>query len=110
MSGHNSYDGVPETLVNETEHRRKLARAVNTVLNGKINCVTSLKLTASATTTTFTDSRIGAFSHIVFTPTTPNAAAVASSLYVTSKGKGTCTVNHTSDANTDKTFDVSILG
>lgn len=104
------YSGVPNTLPDETEHRRQLANKINELNKGKMNCTSSLTLTASSTTTTFIDSRLGATTHLSFMPTTAHAQAVQASIYVTNQIKGQCTVNHTSDANVDKTFTVAILG
>lgn len=101
---------VTEYEQDETEHRRQLARAINRLNGGKFNCTVDLTLRASQTTTTLTDARIGAFSFLDFMPTTANAATAKANIYVTDRMKGSCTVNHSSSANTDQTFVVGIFG
>lgn len=80
------------------------------MLVGKINCAADLTLTANAATTTMTDARLSAFSVLSFMPTTANAAAAHSSIYVTGQKKSQATINHVNNANADKTFRVAILG
>lgn len=88
---------------------QKLVEVVNTIAK-KTNNAADLTLTASATSTVMKDARLSAFSVLTFMATTPNAAAVASGIYVTGQKKGEATVHHASNANTDKTFSVGILG
>lgn len=85
-----------------------IARAVNVVLRGKINSVTTITLTASATSTTITDDRIGPSSHIALTPLTADAAAL--SPYISSRSSGSAVIHHGSFAVSDLTFSVAILG
>lgn len=117
MSGVNpGLPGVPEVGVNDVEHRRRLARAINSLLQGKLNSVTTVTLTAGAATTTLTDARITTNSFIGFMPTTANAAAALANLYVsnrmTSNGNvaGNATLTHANNAQTDRTFIVLIIG
>src|SRR5205085_9578876 len=81
-----------------------IARALNQVLNGKINASTTLTLTANATSTTLTDDRIGPSSHIALTPLTSSATALDIAPYVSSRGSGTATISHGSSTATDLTF------
>lgn len=105
------YQGVPAMLADEREHRRQIAQAVNNQLTGKLNAVTSVTLTPSATSTTLTDARIGANTFIGFTPRSANAVtAQISGLYVSSKQNGQATLTHASSANTDQTFDILLIG
>jgi hypothetical protein len=105
------YPLVPETMPNEVEHRRQLAQGVNGARQGKMNAVTQVTLTPSSTTTTLTDSRIGATTGIFFSPLTLNAVtAQASGLRVTSKKNGQATLTHASAAAVDQTFDVLLIG
>ena len=66
--------------------------------------------TAGATSTTLTDSRIGGASFIGFSPTTATAATALTALYVSAKAKGSATLTHNNTADTDRTFDVLIVG
>lgn len=80
-------------------------------MQGKLNCVAELTLTASSATTTFEDPRLGPESVLCFMPLTANAAAdLAAGIYVTAQGNGTATINHTNDADSDKDFLVAIIG
>lgn len=105
------YQAVPVMLANEKEHRRQIAQAVNNQLGGKLNATASITLTASATSTTIIDSRIGANTFIGFTPRTLNAStAWTSGLYVSIKQNGQATITHASSPNTDQTFDLLLIG
>jgi hypothetical protein len=106
------YSAVPEIGGNDVEHRRKLARGINSALQGKINAVTTLTLSAGAAKTTLQDVRITTNSFIDFMPTTANAVTAKSTIYVTDRGStpGTATINHASNAQTDRTFTVLIIG
>lgn len=110
------YPSVPEFDPNKTEHLRKTSKAINGLLQGKMNVVTSITLTANAAFTTLTDSRITNNSFIGFMPVTSNAAAAVSGLYVTNQvggtgnSQGSATINHANNAQTDKTFYVLIIG
>jgi len=84
--------------------------AFNSMLAGKLNCAGSVTLTANATSTTLTDTRIGGSSVILFCPTTANAATATANLRVTSKGDGTATLTHSNTADADKSFDYVVIG
>jgi hypothetical protein len=118
MSGNPGFLGVPEVALDDGEHKRRLARAINSLLQGKMNAVTTLTLTAGATTSTITDARITNNSFIGFTPTTANAAAELGNgtLYVSNRMSGTgntignATITHANNAQVDRTFIVLIIG
>ena len=101
-----SYPGLAP---NETD-LRKIVGVIIRLLAGKMNNVTTVTLTANATTTTLTDSRIGGGSHLDFSPTTATAATAMTALYVSAKAKGSATLTHNNTADTDRTFDVCITG
>jgi hypothetical protein len=104
------YQAVPLMLPDEKEHRRQIAQAVNQQLTGKLNATVQVTLTASATTTTVTDKRIGANTHFGFQPLTADAAAALSGLYVSSQANGTATLTHASSSSVDRTFNVLLIG
>ena len=87
---------------------QQIANVVNQVLLGKMNCTLDVTLTASATTTDVTDPRIYATSALIFCPTTANGAAHPMTYFVAANGSAT--LHHDSDANTDKTGILLILG
>ena len=103
---------VPIDWADEAEHRRKLAEAINRVIQGKLLSVGDVTLTASQATTTLNDQRIGVESFIGFMPITANAAAEIGSgtLFVTNRNKGSATLNHANNAQTDRDFVYCIIG
>lgn len=72
----------------------------------------SCTLTASAATTTVTDTNVQTASRIILFPTSANAAAdvgSATGVYVSTKTAGTSfIITHPNNANADKTFDYII--
>lgn len=83
--------------------------ALNNILLGKLNCTGSVTLTANATSTTLTDTRIGGSSVILFTPTTDDART-SGAPKVSAKADGSATLGHTSDASTTRTYDYAVIG
>jgi len=104
------YQGVPEVMSPEVEHRRLLARLGNNLLQGKTNNVIQVTLTASSATTTVTDKRIGAYTGLFFSPLTADAAAALAGLYVSSQVNGSATLTHANNAQVDRTFNVLLVG
>lgn len=77
---------VNETLPDEHQHRRELARAVNANTMGYNN--TTLSLTLDGATTTIIDRRISLQTAVLLMPTSAAAAAAKPALWVTcSKGQ-----------------------
>lgn len=103
------YNKAPIQWANPEEWPRLIAEVVNQVIDGKINSLGSLTLTANAASSTITDSRIGPSSYIGLMPTTASAAAALATTYFAC-GDGSATVHHTNNAQTDRTFRYVILG
>ena len=103
---------VPVSWRDVSEHLRKLAFAVNQLIDGKHNAVGSVTLTANQTTTAVSDNRAGTASVISFMPTSANAAAElgAGGMYVSVRGDSTFTITHANNAQTDRDFEYSISG
>ncbi len=103
---------VPIDWADEQEHRRKLAEGVNRALQGKLRATGDITLTAGAATTTLDDARIGTDSYIGLMPITANAAAEMGNgtLFVTNRDKGTATLNHANNAQTDRDFVYCVIG
>jgi hypothetical protein len=111
MSGNRpGYPPISEINPDDVEHRRQIVRAINDILQGKLNATNSITLTANSATTTLTDARISANSYIGFQPTTANGAAALGGLYVSAQQKGSATLTHTNNAQTDKSFKILIIG
>ena len=89
---------------------REVAEVVNNAVNGKTNNTGTVTLAASSTTTTLNDKRLGGGSVIVFMPTTSNASAGITSLYVSAQGKQTATLTHANNGQTDRTYKYIIIG
>lgn len=104
------YPGVLPFDDDDAKHRRQLALVVNNLLAGKMNNTGTLTLTANVATTTLNYSRIGANSVVLLMPTTANAAAALANVYFTAFLKGSCTVNHANNAQTDRTFRFVVIG
>lgn len=103
--------GVPAFLVDEKDHRRRLAQAIQQIVQGKINATIDVTLTASASSTTINDARIDFYSWLAPMALTFNAATdVAGGMYFTGFVKGQCVVHHRPDIATDRTIRFLIIG
>lgn len=106
-----AFQGVPEYLPDEKQHRKRLAKAVNQLTQGKMNVRLAVTLRASQTTTVINDARIGFYSWLGFMATTASAtAAIAAGIYVASQQTGQATLTHASNAATDQTLLIAIIG
>lgn len=106
MSSGNFYPSVPPGGADA----RTTANVIRNLVDGKSNNTGSITLTANATSTTLTDTRVGANSVIVFMPKTANAASAMTSLFVSARGTGTATLTHDSNAATDRHLEYVIIG
>lgn len=81
---------------------------------GKIECIAELTLTANAASTVFSDLRLSNQSVVTFDPKTANAATElhGGTMYVltTNRGNSSWTITHSNNAQTDREFQVSIIG
>jgi hypothetical protein len=84
------------------------------VRRGKMDAVTELTLTANAATSTLSWKGLSPQSVVIFDPKTANAAAelAAGTMYVltANRGNDTWTVTHANNAQTDRSFQVAIIG
>lgn len=104
-------DPVPESAsANLSTWVTLIARRVNQLLRGKINARTTVTLTASATSTTLTDDRIGPNSHIALTPLSSSATAIDIAPWISVQGPSSATISHGSSTATDLNFSVLIVG
>jgi hypothetical protein len=103
---------MTQYLVRLGDYLRRVADVANGAREGKLNCVLDVTWANAATTTTIVDARIGPDSHLSFTPLTANAATIYGdgAWYISARDKGTCTVTHTSAAQSDHNFTMSIIG
>lgn len=89
---------------------REIAERVNRLNQGKFNAVTTVTLEAGETSTTLTDKRIGGNTYIGFMPLTANAAAALATTHVSARDNGVATITHDNTADTDRTFDLVLIG
>jgi hypothetical protein len=98
----------------QREHLREIARALNRINQGKLNCVLHLTLRANQATTVLEDARLSAFSYLGFDPLTANAAAelAAGTMYVLAANRrnGQHTVTHANAVSTDREYFVGVFG
>lgn len=111
-SGHNALPTNVPRGAQLHEWWRRLADFGNEVLHGGINNVLDVTLTANAATTTVTDSRIGSSTRPVLQAKTANAAAEvgAGTIWVATPTQFTVVINHANNAQTDRTFSMSLSG
>jgi len=100
---------VQEELPDDRQHRREIARTVNTLLRGQDNSSMQVTLVAGATQTVVTDARISLQTCVTLMPTTANAAAAIPTTYVVCE-KGKATIYHDNDTTTDRIFTMGIQG
>ena len=93
---------------------RRLWEVVQQMRKGKLEVVTTLTLTANVTTTTLAFKGLSPQSVVVFDPKTANAAAelYGGTMYVLTAGRGndSWTITHANNAQTDRTFQVAVIG
>jgi hypothetical protein len=106
------FPGVPPFTGNLPSWVQRAYEVINNLLRGKMNVSALVTLTAGVTTTTITDARIGSETHIIFTPTTANAAAALATTYVseTNRVNGSVDITHANAGTTDRTFRISMIG
>lgn len=117
-TGSQGYQSVPEMLTDENdksvagkEHRRKMALAINGLVQGKSNCTFDVVVTASATSTAIVDSRISVFSVICAAMAfdANGAADIAAGIYFDTLLNGSAVMHHRSNASV-RSLRLLILG
>lgn len=105
-------DLPPEDDTNERKHRQALARGVRSAMRGQSNNTMSVTLDANVPTTTIVDPRISISTALVMTPVTAHAAAEMASgnLWVEPPVKETAVIHHTNSVQSDRTFQVALVG
>ena len=88
---------------------REISEVVNGLMEGKSNNTGSFTTTASVTTTTLNNERIGYDSVIIFTPMSANAATELPTLYIQSLNKGYAVISHGNRAYTSA-FKYVVIG
>ena len=95
------YPAVSEMLGDEKEHRRELARKVNSLNMGKANFTIDVVVTAGATATTITDVRISPFSFLGTMAFDANGAAdQVAGIYFDTANSGSIVMHHRNNGST----------
>lgn len=104
------FPAVSEMLGDEREHRREMARKINNINGGKVNCTLDVVVTAGATSTPIVDVRISPFCLLSTMAIDANGAAdEVAGIYWTNLNNGSATMNHRNNGST-RTLRVLILG
>jgi hypothetical protein len=90
------------------EHRRRLAEAINILIDGGTNAIGSFTATANTAVTTVTEPRCTEDAHIDLTPLTANAASGLAVTYISNRSNGSFDVTHGSNAGTDRSYTYTI--
>ncbi len=106
----NQFPQVPLSIPDTGQHLRLVSTSLNNTINGKLNSTGTITLTASATSTTLTDARIGGNSVILFMPTTANGRTALNGLHVSARANGSATITHASSGNTDQNLSYCVIG
>lgn len=101
-------DKVPYFYFDDEERHRKLANAINILIEGGSNAIGEFTVSANTSITIITDSRCGEDCHIDIIPLTANAASALSVTYLSPIDNGEFTVNHGNNAGTDRTYSYAI--
>lgn len=90
----------------------KLTLAINELASGRSNATGTVTLTAGAATTTATAPTCAAGSVPMLAPATANAATELGNgtLYISTVGKGSFTIAHANNGQSDRTFLFVCLG
>lgn len=98
--------------LDEVDHRLRISDAVNALIDGKLNVTGTLTLAANVATTVVSDNKFESQMTPLLIPTTANAAAEigAGTLYVSARTRGSFTLTHANNAQTDRTFLYARLG
>ena len=106
--------GAFKTIEDVERYTRLLWDALLKLRRGKLECVVEFTLAAGAATTVLTDERLSPQSVVLLDPKTANAAAekAAGTVYclTANRGVGTWTFTHANNAQTDREFQVALIG
>lgn len=83
---------------------RKHAEAINALIGGRLDALGTLTLAAGVTSTVVNDPAFISSQVPLLVPTTANAAAALSGLYVSARAPGSFTLTHASAGTTDRTY------
>jgi hypothetical protein len=85
-----------------------VAQAVRELAEGASNSLSTVTLTASATSTVVSDRLATPSSHVDLCPLSANAAAAIPTTYVSARAQGSFTLTHANASTVDRTFSYRI--
>lgn len=95
------YPAISEMLGDEREHRREMARKINTLNMGKSNVTLDVVVTPGATSTPIVDVRISPFSFLGTMAFDANGAAdEVAGIYFDTFNNGSVTMHHRNNGST----------
>ena len=106
------FPGITASTANTPLFLRDVLEFSRRVMQGKLNNTALWTLAANASSTTFTDARIGLETALHWSHTTSNAAAIVDTMYVSESGRvnNQVTISHANNSNTDKTYRITFHG
>ena len=112
IPGASEREALSKILWPIVEWQRQSSEVLNRAMQGKLNALGTVTLTANQATTTLLDRRVGPDSVILPMPTTANAAAELATLYQTTPNvtAGAMILNHANNAQVDRVFIYALLG
>lgn len=95
---------VATRAVESAQQLQRLAESVNGLIDGKLDVIGSVTLTANAASTAVVDTKFESVMVPVMIPTTANAAAALATTYLSARTNGGFTLTHANNAQTDRSF------
>lgn len=95
---------VATRAVDDKQQLQRVAESINGLIDGKLDVTGTLTLADGATSTVVLDNKFESNMVPVLTPTTANAAGALATTYLSARAKGSFTLTHANNAQTDKTF------
>lgn len=113
-----AFEGVPSHMPEPLEWCRRIALVLNRTIQGKMNCVNTVTLTANASSTVINlaEGQLGSGTLILFDPLTSHAAAeiASGSMYIASADRvimnKRITITHANNSQTDREFRYALIG
>jgi len=100
---------IPSDTGNARQTNVRFAAAINQALRGTIAATMGVTLAANATTSTFSDSRIGPYTSVMLVPGSAHAADILPSVWC-APIQGAVTIHHANSTYTDLTFTACLIG
>lgn len=99
-----SIQRIPLRGLSADQQLQRFAESINGLIDGKLDVTGKLTLAAGAGTTAVLDNKFESNMVPVLIPTTANAAAALTSTYLSARDKGSFTLTHANNAQTDRAF------